>query len=796
MHRNRFIPFVVFLAAACASDAVVAPPAPIEAPAAPAYDFTFDPSLPTAQTDIPEFDSEFADIDLCDALDGLCGAPVCPGGETTGPDGQKKGSGWKISGCGNLSELRIVSGSVRLTGTLALGLGVEEGSIADVGCRDVTVTIPAIPAIPATPPLRNPLTGAIIIPGTPGYPGRAAQTFTRRVPADCSPLRPASVATPGSVLGLQALAQPRVEIELEMEAKGSGSVDLRFPVPYAAIGLPKKASIIPLAPSRNADPEDYLYRVNANVGVYIVLQGRLTETTTHFRIVGDVSSAMGYSWSPAAGWSGSFELGDASYTGSVQVESPDTVQLRYGWQPAIGFFIRPWPDSDYDVGVFNVRPRFQAEIGAWLFGYDENVFTFDALGTLKNDANNGFEGLLYGGYATYATDEAAPCDRDDFLLVDCIVQTVGSRDGSFTLPFSCCESDLYDQYGIGLFRFHAETTGEAIDQDPDGYVLTWQRANMTPEPWVDSVMTLRLGVADTAVFPDVSGAAEEYLPYNPFRVIGPTTCMKLYSDAILPVAGTGSVLAEFRRRGVGVPLYTKIVGCQALPGDYSLEVSDLAVNCTPVDANPRVVTLRPELSFASFGTSDPFSEVTDVPIEVYCRPLVGDLRVAATTTGRDLDRDGYTIEVDDGSSGVVAVDGSLTLPGIRVGPHQFELSGLAFNCAAAAPNPRSADIAFEQTTDATANVTCTSVYDALCAMVDAAAAAGDVSPRGAATGLCRLLDAAGASRDRGNTRAVSAQMAAFQRRIESQRGRGIAAGAADAILAAAAYIADSGYFVD
>lgn len=789
-YRPLFLAFALFLAG-CADD-LVAPPTPMALePVAlePAYSFSLSPNLPFAATTLPELDTHFANIDLCAALTGLCGATICPGEELTGPDGAHSGAGWKIAGCGNLNELRIVSGHARLDGPLQVGLGVESGTIVDIGCRVVTVTLPAIPAIPATPPIRNPFTGAIIIPGTPGWPGRPATTVSRRVPADCSPIRQPSVPRPGSVLSLQAVAQPHVVLELEMEAAGTGEVELRFPIPYAAIGLPRKVSILPL--SGETDGSD-LYRIGANVGIYVVLRGRLSETTTRFRIAVDLESQMSYAYTPAGGWTGAFEPGAASYTGSVHVASPDTAQFRYGVQPAIAFSVEPWPAPE--LGLFSIRPRFQAEVGAWLLSYQQNTFSLNALGTLKNDAENGLEGMLYAGFATYATDEEPPCapDRETFQLADCIVQTVGSLDEEWVLPFSCCEADLYDQYNTGLFRFIDGTTGAAIDHDPDGYQLTWQRASMVPAPYVDSVMTLRLGVGDTAHYPDQAAALTEFLPYHPFRAISPTMCTEFYSD--LPFGLIGGIMSDFRRAGFGVPLYTKIIGCQATPADYTLEVSDLAVNCTALAANPRVVALRPAANLAHLDGGS-ISDPTEVPVAVHCRPLVGELRVNATTTGRDPDGNGYRIVVDDGSRGSVGASDSRTFPGLRVGVHEFTVDDLAFNCTLESANPGQATIAFEDVVDAEVRVGCASVYVALCDMVSAGVERGQV-PAGVGGGICQRLRAADSAREGGNASAVRGIFTGLQHQLASLSGGSIDEGTANALLAVVGYIAEQQYFID
>jgi WD40 repeat protein len=63
-------------------------------------------------------------------------------------------------------------------------------------------------------------------------------------------------------------------------------------------------------------------------------------------------------------------------------------------------------------------------------------------------------------------------------------------------------------------------------------------------------------------------------------------------------------------------------------------------------------------------------------------PSSGALRVSLTTTGADLDPDGYRVSMDGGPTRDVALNGSLTIPTLPPGTHRVRLEGLAPNCAA------------------------------------------------------------------------------------------------------------------
>src|SRR5712692_2745736 len=84
----------------------------------------------------------------------------------------------------------------------------------------------------------------------------------------------------------------------------------------------------------------------------------------------------------------------------------------------------------------------------------------------------------------------------------------------------------------------------------------------------------------------------------------------------------------------------------------------------------------------------------------------GDIQVAVTTTGADLDPDGYAIALDGATGRPIPVNGTLTLSGLSTGSHTVVLSGLAPNCALSGPNARQADVTAGLTTQVTFAVAC------------------------------------------------------------------------------------------
>jgi hypothetical protein len=73
-------------------------------------------------------------------------------------------------------------------------------------------------------------------------------------------------------------------------------------------------------------------------------------------------------------------------------------------------------------------------------------------------------------------------------------------------------------------------------------------------------------------------------------------------------------------------------------------------------------------------------------------PPTGDLTVTTTTTGSNLDPDGYTVTVDNAASQPIPTNGSVTFPGLATGDHSVLLSGVAGNCAVSGANPQTGTV--------------------------------------------------------------------------------------------------------
>src|SRR5207237_9503327 len=84
----------------------------------------------------------------------------------------------------------------------------------------------------------------------------------------------------------------------------------------------------------------------------------------------------------------------------------------------------------------------------------------------------------------------------------------------------------------------------------------------------------------------------------------------------------------------------------------------------------------------------------------------GTLNVTATTTGANLDPDGYTVTVDGTNSKAIASNGSQSFSDLSSGNHSVTLSGVAANCTVSGGSSRTANVPAGGSTSVTFQVTC------------------------------------------------------------------------------------------
>lgn len=130
-------------------------------------------------------------------------------------------------------------------------------------------------------------------------------------------------------------------------------------------------------------------------------------------------------------------------------------------------------------------------------------------------------------------------------------------------------------------------------------------------------------------------------------------------------------------------------------GNHTVVLSGVAGNCAVSGGNSRTV------SVPAGGTASASFAITCAATSTN-----GSLTVTASTTGSNLDPNGYTVVIDNGAASQPIPDnGSVTFTGPS-GNHTVALSGVAANCTVSGANPRTITVPAGGTTSTTFAVTC------------------------------------------------------------------------------------------
>src|SRR5207237_5466625 len=90
--------------------------------------------------------------------------------------------------------------------------------------------------------------------------------------------------------------------------------------------------------------------------------------------------------------------------------------------------------------------------------------------------------------------------------------------------------------------------------------------------------------------------------------------------------------------------------------------------------------------------SVPAGGTASTSFSVSCTAPTGNLTVSTSTSGSNLDPDGYTVTVDGGASQAVGTNGSVTFSGLSAASHTVVLSGVARNCSVSGGTSRRASV--------------------------------------------------------------------------------------------------------
>src|SRR6266508_1321523 len=107
-------------------------------------------------------------------------------------------------------------------------------------------------------------------------------------------------------------------------------------------------------------------------------------------------------------------------------------------------------------------------------------------------------------------------------------------------------------------------------------------------------------------------------------------------------------------------------------GNHAVALSDLAANCTPSATNPSAAIV-PALA-----------ETTTVAFAIVC--VVTGVHVTTTTTGLDLDANGYIVQIGTTDPAIVATNGTVDITRLTAGNQSVTLIAVAPNCAVSGDN--------------------------------------------------------------------------------------------------------------
>ena len=139
--------------------------------------------------------------------------------------------------------------------------------------------------------------------------------------------------------------------------------------------------------------------------------------------------------------------------------------------------------------------------------------------------------------------------------------------------------------------------------------------------------------------------------------------------------------------------------------DHSVQIGGIASNCTLSGANTQTASV-------------PAGATAQVTFDITCAvlpPTTGDLKVTTSTTGSNLDPDGYTVSVDGGAGQPITINNTtgITFTGLSAGTHTVALSGVAANCTVSGGNSQTATVIAGQTASVAFSVTCAALTGSL-----------------------------------------------------------------------------------
>jgi len=95
--------------------------------------------------------------------------------------------------------------------------------------------------------------------------------------------------------------------------------------------------------------------------------------------------------------------------------------------------------------------------------------------------------------------------------------------------------------------------------------------------------------------------------------------------------------------------------------------------------------------------------------EELVRPTEGTILINTTTTGSDIDPDGYSVTVDDNPEQAVGTSDELEVTNLDPGEHNVALTGVIQNCTVGGAGRRAVNVIAGETVNVTFRITCEAI---------------------------------------------------------------------------------------
>ena len=277
------------------------------------------------------------------------------------------------------------------------------------------------------------------------------------------------------------------------------------------------------------------------------------------------------------------------------------------------------------------------------------------------------------------------------------------------LMSACGGSEGTDPSSVASLQVTVNTTG--INLDADGYTLLVQGTERGPLGAVGGTATVT-DLAPGSVSVGLSGVVENcaVTGQNPRSITLTAGQVTTLAFAVIcsPAVGTIEIITTttgpdsdpdgYMYQLDATPVTTIAangsvqLGGVLVLGSHTVTLSGVANNCTLAGGASRTVVV-------SAGTTSP------VTFEVTCVARVGTIQITASSQGRALDPDGFTVQVDAGSAQAVPGNGTLTIS-VPAGSRTISFAGAAENCSITTPTSQTVSVAYQGTVSITMEALC------------------------------------------------------------------------------------------